>query len=299
MMTWKLWRALHTPPANHPLFEHIASQPEWFPSRSLGLLWPVGLGVLTLTFLIGVWYVPQVVMPMLFHPHVALLIGLLLFTGTVYGFAWAISISSMINRMRGQGKYDLLRLSSLSTFGVNWTICTGYLYRQQLFKRISLQHTRATQLALTLTGALIMPILIGLVSSNQEFVLSLLITGLHIITIAAAFQIDHVQSVVMGSLIAMITPIYTRNITDTRIFAGVTFLSLQLTTYLISWFVGFELLPGSITALLMEREAVELVIPILRVIVFYLTREIVILTLWQVLSYHLQANRAELDLLAA
>lgn len=299
MMTWKLWYALNTPRSHHPLFEHIASQPSWAASRLLRFIWPVGLSTLIVTFLMGVWYAPQVIMPVLFHPYVALLIGLLVFTGTVYGFIWAVSISSEITRLRGQGKYDLLCLSSLSTFGVNWIICTGYLYRQELFKRISLQRTRATQLVLSLTGALLMPLLIGLASSNQEFVLTLMITGLHAITIAGAFQVDHIQSVVMGSLIAMITPIYTRNATDTRLFAGASFFSLQLTTYLVSWFIGFELLPAGLMYLVLPPETIELIIPILRLFVFYLTREIIILTLWQTLTRHLQANHVELDLLTA
>lgn len=298
-MTWKLWRALHTPPIRHPLFGRIVSQPTHRFTHIIGWLWPVGISLLIALIFVGIWYAPRIIMPALFTPSVAAGIGLVLFTGTIYGMIWSANISSVIGRLRGEGKYDLLCLSPLSPFSINWTVCTGYLYRSELFPRVSRQRARTTQLILTITAALIMPLFIGIASANEDFVIELVITALHIICVACAFQIDHMQSVIIGSLSGILAPIHNHNLLDTRLFATFTFLSLQFTSYFVSAYLGFDLLPRLVTQFGLDAVTIELLLPLARLLVFFLAREVIITLLWQSLVYYLKAHRSELDLLMA
>lgn len=297
MMTWKLWRALQAPSARHPLFTRIANQNALPIQRYLGSMWPAGITGLLILFALGVWYSPQAIMPTLFNPSFALIVGLVLFTGTVYGLVWAVSIATMITRLRGEGKYDLLCLSPLSPFGINWTICTGFLHRNQLLTRITTQRTRAAQIALVLPGAFIMPLLISTVTNNTDFTAALLVTTLHICAITSAFQLDHIQSTVVGSLIGIHAPLHTLTALDARLLAGVGFLTLQLISYLLSAYIGFVLLPQLYLGLSINGVLMELTMPVLQLAVFYLSREVVILLLWQGLVRQLTASPAELELL--
>ncbi len=299
MLTWKLWQALHSPPLKHPIFSHVIREHAFPMTRLISMMWPVGMTLLLILLALGIWGDPKAIMPALFNPNFALIVGLILFTGTVYGLVWSTSISIAINRLRGQGKYDLLRLSPLTPFGINWAICTGYLYRNQAFPRVNMQRTRATQIAMSLPGALIMPMLIGVASANSEFVSTMLITIIHILTIAGAFYIDFVQSIVTGTLIGIHIPIYTRTSLDSRLFSGATFLISQILTYLLAWIIGFNLLPQVYSDLKVAELTAEFTLPILRLLIFYLCHEVIILALWRILSQQLDISHNELDVLIA
>lgn len=295
MMTWKLWRALHAPPLKHPVFELITTAH----TRSyINFIAPVGLAILGTLFAIGILKMPKAILPLLFNPVFGLIVGIILFTGTVYGFIWAANISQIIARIRNEGKYDLWCLSPSSKLRISWAICTGYLYRKQLFTRINNQRLRIAQGLLTIPGALLLPLFIGIAASRHAYVLMLLSTVVHIITLAAAFYIDYIQSAVMGSLIGMNVPNYTRSELDARLLAAGGFLMFQVSTYLIVWVVGFEALSNVYTNLNIVGFA-ELSLPVIRLFVFYLSREIVIVVLWYLLKWQLQSRINETDLTLA
>ena len=298
MTTWKLWRALHDPPLNHPVFELVTAAPPIQARSYVNLIAPVGLVILGILFAIGVLKLPQTILPLLFNPIFDLIVGILLFTGTVYGFVWAANISQIIARIRNEGKYDLLCLSPSGKLRISWAICTGYLYRNQSFARVHGQRTRIVQALLMIPGALILPLFIGMAASKQAYVLMVLSTVVHIVTLAAAFYVDYIQSAVMGSLVGMNIPNYTRSELDARLLAAGGFLTFQASTYLIAWAIGFGALSDIYTNLNIDGFA-ELSLPIVRLIVFYLSREIMIFGLWHLLTRQLQARINEVDLTLA
>jgi len=298
MMTWKLWRALHTPPLKHPVFELITTVSPIQPRSYVNLIAPVGLSALGILFAIGILKLPDTILPLLFNPVFGLIVGIILFTGTVYGFIWAANISQIIARIRSEGKYDLLCLSPSGKLRISWAICTGYLYRNQLFTRIHGQRTRIVQGLLTIPGALILPLFIGIAAARYAYVLMLLSTVVHIITLAVAFYIDYIQSAVMGSLIGMNVPNYTRSELDARLLAAGGFLAFQVSTYLIAWAIGFEALSDIYLRLNIVGFA-ELSLPVIRLVIFYLSREVMIFALWYLLTWQLQARINESDLTLA
>jgi hypothetical protein len=261
----------------------------------MGLVAPIGLAILGILFAVGILKLPETILPLLFNPVFGLIVGILLFTGTVYGFVWAANISQIIARIRSEGKYDLLCLSPSGKLRISWAICTGYLYRNQLFTRIYVQRTRIVQGLLTIPGALILPLFIGIAASRTPYVLMLLSTVVHTITLAIAFYVDYIQSAVMGSLIGMNVPNYTRSELDARLLAAGSFLAFQISTYVVAWAIGFGALSDIYTNLQIVGFA-ELSLPIVRLIVFYLSREALIFALWYLLTWQLQAPINEVDL---
>lgn len=296
MLTWKLWRALLTPPLNYRLF-HVICQYRTLRLESLiSVLSPVGIAALLIALAAGIWYSPRLIMPLLFHPVCVAFIVLVLFTGTVYGLVWSTSISQIISRLRGEGKYDLLVLAPATPLYINWAICTGLLYRDQAFKRISQQRARITQFLMMITSIMAIPLLLGILTQNTEYFEDVFSVMIHLVALTAAFHVDHIQSAVIGSLVGINTPLLAHGEADVRLFAGGTFLLLQLASYLIAWVLGFLILPALIGP---STELGEISLPIFRVLVFYLSREGIILILWHVLAQRLHAHPAEMDLRAS
>lgn len=287
MLTWKLWRALHEPPINHPLFTHISKVKSSRLGHLIVFSFPVGvLLVAILTF--GVLRTPQVITTPLLNSYSAAAIAFLVFTGTLYGLVWAANISRIIVRMRTDGKYDLLRLSTASELHLNWTICTGYLHRNQSFSRVHGQRARIAQYMLMIPGALVMPLLIGIASENETYTIMMLTTVIHAIVIAGAYYIDYAQSVIIGGLVGMIVPIYSRSELDSRMAAGISFLALQISSYALTWWIGFVVLPNSYAVFNIGGDLAELSLNILQLLVFYACREAIIGVLWNMLIRQLR-----------
>ncbi len=296
MLTWKLWRALLTPPLNYRLFHVIRQYRPLRLERLISLLNPVGITALLIALAAGIWYSPRLIMPLLFNPVFVMFTILVLFTGTVYGLVWSTSISQIITRLRGEGKYDLLVLAPATPLYINWAICTGLLYRNQAFKRIGQQRARITQFLLMIISVMVIPLALGILTQNMTFFGEVFSAIVHLVALTTAFHIDHIQSAIIGTLVGLNTPMLARSDSDVRLLSGGVFLLLQFASYGIAWYVGFVALPHLLTA---PAEISEIGLPILRVLVFYLTRESIILLLWNLLAQQLNTRPAEMDFLAS
>ena len=103
---------------------------------------------------------------------------------------------------------------------------------------------------------------------------------LDILTLSAVSYIDHVQSVVLGSLVGILVPIYTRAGINTGFEAAGIFLTLQAIPFLVAFFIVI-LTPDSDPI-------------ILGLLIFYLTREGFIIGLSRILVYALNADLTEI-----
>lgn len=285
MLTWKLWRALHEPPTNHPLFAYIAKVRPSRLGHMIVFTFPLGV-VLLIAFAAVILRTPPVT-PIV-NSYSAAAVTFLVFTGTLYGLVWAANISRILVQMRTDSKYDLLLLASTSELRLNWAICTGYLHRNQSFSRVHGQKARLAQYMLMIPGALAMPLFIGVAAENESYTLMLLTTVIHIIVIAAAYYIDYAQSVIIGGLVGMIIPTYARSELDARMVAGASFLVLQISSYALTWLIGFDLLP----AIWQAEGFAALGLNILQLLLFYTCRECIISGLWAVLRRQLHADIA-------
>jgi hypothetical protein len=276
MTTWRLWRALKSPPAANPIFRRVTT------AYHEDFYWPILVQNIVLQGQIWFW-------SLLFVVDTRALI-LMAFSGTCYGAIWAITISGTIAGQRTYGMYDLLCLSPTGTVGVNWAICTGCLHRHQAFASVNSQEAWSVRLILFIPLVVSANVLFGRIFSATGT-----ITIVWLFAFLTLFYIDHVQSIILGSLFGVLAPQRNTNGLDTRIWAIAGFLLVQVFTYLILIVSVLFILPGLFDRVGFGGLLADLSLPLLSILIFYAVREVVIMRLWHILTWDLNAAPAELD----
>jgi hypothetical protein len=296
-MTWKLWRALQRPPVRHPLYR-----------RALLLRPAEGLrfdDAVTLHFL---W---RLVLPLLFMSIFALtpiILPLVIVTPLLLpviinwcSIQWAVRTGGAIASENERGTYDLAALTPPGAFGASWTICSACIHRGSSFSDLHTFVRVLVKFLFLMTGiGFVIAILIAAarspgVSAGAAFSQSTFVNLFHAAALVTAFYLDHVQSVVVGGLVGMLAPNYVRNHLDARAWGLFGYLLLQVGTYLLTWLIGFQVIPVLYEGLNLNSIYAEFSIPILRVAVFYGIREGIIAGLWLVLTGRLNAMPSDLD----
>ena len=279
MLTWYLWQALYNPPQDNPLFQRAvtAQSVKEGSIHKLGIFAMYWLACIALTL---VW-------PLLITNAPTLLVILIAAGNTIYGTAWAASISATIARERETDTYDLLCLLPPGAPGADWILSTACLYRSSLFRQLRLLvRILATALMGALIAAMLIPAVFALTPGDlQALSPSLFLALVYGLTAGAGFYIDHVQSLVLGNVVGMLVSTYTPNRLNARLLAAGLFVLLKLLVYLLVLTLGFEILDGRL-------ESVTL--PLVRLFVFYVLHEAVIAALWQVLTLRLETSPHEM-----
>ncbi len=285
MLTWKLWRALCSPPYAHPLFQRTIST-HFIRSRMRRL-------VELMTGYVVMCALATLVWPMLFMNPAIIVLVVVACSNTLYSMIWAFRVSTAIAREYELETYDLLCMQPSGALGVGWALCTGNLYRSQFFRGLRfVMPMISISVTLALVIALAIPILLAISSDGQAETSQLLMTLVYALSLAIAFfYIDHVQSLLLANLIGMITPTY---IPD-RLYAGLWavsgFLTVQIAVYLLTLIASFIILPIFHSASMLH---VSLIFSILRLVIFYALREGIILVIWHLLAQRFNANPTEL-----
>lgn len=296
-MTWKLWHALQRPPVRHPLYRRALFMR---PTEGLRLDEAV-----TLHFL---W---RLVMPLLFVSIFALtpiILPLVIVTPLLLPLIvnwccvqWAIRTGGAIASENERGTYDLAALTPPGAFGASWTICSACIHRGSSFGDLHTFVRVLVKFLFLMTGSgFFIAILIAIARSPGDsvgaaFSQSTFVNLFHAAALVAAFYLDHVQSAVVGGLVGMLAPIYVRNRLDARAWGLFGYSMLQVGVYLLTWLIGFQVIPALYEGLNLNGLYAELSIPILRVVVFYFIREGIIAGLWLVLTGRLNAMPSDLD----
>jgi len=299
VITWRLWRALQHPPVQHPLYRRVlllrpAAGVRLDEALTFRFLWRLALPIL----FVSIFALTPIILPLIVVSPV-----LLPLIANLRGGVWAVKTGGAIARENEQGTYDLLALLPFGAFGANWVIGSGCLYRGssfadlQTFVRI-LMHFLLLVLGIALVIAIILmaaepPSPKPLESQGQVFM-----TLVNLAALIAAFYIDYVQSVIVGILVGMLAPAHAHNRFDTRAWGLFSYLFLQVSTYLITWLIGFQLVPTLYQALNFKGILAEFSLPIFRLAVFYLAREVIIATLWRALTWQLNAVSSDLNVLS-
>jgi hypothetical protein len=268
--TLLFWRGLKKPPAEHPLFQRgMAAAPQITP-------WYIACGVI-------------LVAPLLLIPAI-------LFTSAFYSLRWAVMISGIIARERENGMFDLIAVSPAGAFGTSWAICTSAIYRNRSLEQIQAPSSWIVRLGFTLVilaslGNFVEP----LVPFDADGMLLTIIPLEYLSALAGALYIDHLQSVALGAIVGMLIPTYTRSRMDAGGGAFLMFLLLQVTTYTLTLFVGFVALPLFLAGLEVPAVTISLLLPVVRVGIFFLIREAIIVGLWRVLVEQLNVAASEVE----
>lgn len=278
MTTWRLWQALKSPPANHPIFQRMVSP--YYDD----IHWVLVAQNVLLQGQIWFW-------SLIFVLDTRALI-LMMFSGTFYGMIWSAIVSGTIAVEREYRMYDLLCLSPSGTLGISWAICTGCLHRNQIFAQVNSQEAWSIRVILFIPLVISANILLGRAFSNPGN-----ITIIWLLAFLTVFYLDHVQSIIFGSLFGVLAPHYAPNRFDSRVWACAGFLLVQTSSYLMLLLMSVFILPTIYQTLGIKGWYEELSLPIISVGVFYLLRERVIIRLWRVLTEQLNAAPTELDLM--
>ncbi len=297
IVTWKLWRALQRPPLRHPLYRRaLILKPveglRFDEAVTLRFLWRLVLPLLFMSiFALTPIILPLVVVTPLLLPLIV----------NWCGIQWAIKTGGTIASENEQGTYDLVALTPPGAFGASWTICSACIHRGSSFADLHTFVRVLVKFLFVMTGigfVIAMLIAIGRPLGDFEratFSQTTFVTLLHAAALIGAFYLDHVQSAVVGGLVGMLAPIYVQNRFDARAWGLFGFLFLQISAYLLTWFLGFQVIPALYEGLNLNGFYAEVSVPILRVAVFYFIREGIIAGLWQVLMGRLNAMPSDLD----
>ncbi len=255
MLTWRLWRALRNPEEDNRLFERVQDQPVDVPGKEF--LRPFApLGRLL-----------AVVIPALV---VVIAPAALFLAANVIGALVAFNIMSTIQRERDQGTYDLLALTPMGLGRANWLIAEGCTQRINAIERLAQFRTLAI-----ITLVLIIFYVLRFGS----------LTALITIAVIIAFNLDAIQSLIVGCLCGMLAQEFSEQgapFAALAIFAGVQVLAAYLPVTAIAILL-FDLLRRSLDNFLLADAIVALIVLIL----LFLLREALIRILWRELERRL------------
>lgn len=269
LTSWMLWPLLLYPD-DHPLYQRTLNRP----LRPLTTLWIVPLvGVFACC---GTW---ALLIP-LQESIIALLPLLLIAFSSCYVSTWVMRISTTIVQEREDGVYDQLSVTPLGPFGVSWMICTATLHHGDMLGWITAGRKLLTGLIIFTLAAILMTTAFRQ-DTARLFQFMLLI--LEVAAITAASYADHIQSVVLGSLLGMLAPTYVRHRTEGQFLAEALFLVLQTVVGLVVFSIPTVVYPG--LNWITKRAGLNLEIDplVLSLAAFYGIREACIIVLWDIL----------------
>jgi hypothetical protein len=286
-MTYRLWYALNHPPATHPLFRSrvlLPGERRSYTWAGLVSSFIQGTGQQSPTLLL-------VMMPLI-----------LVCVGVVYGLDCAMRVGTAIAYERENERFILLSLSPPGPLGSAWAICATALYRNHDF--IRLRSVVRVTLALAFIGALIVLLLANLFTIatashayGQEVRFSPLSSLVAVLAAFLAVYMEYTGSAVLGTLVGILVPTFTRARLDTLLLSFGVFLLLQIAVYLMTFFLGFWLLP--VFRLNFDETTESIVLTLIRLLIFYAAREAVIAAVWLLVVRRTNAAPSELDFVTA
>lgn len=290
LLSWRLWRAIF----HNSLYEFpvLVRSPD-------GKREPADLSSYKSRMAIGGWLLVMAFI-LLLYPSVLptlcifLFMTLVLFGGTLSGWAAATRIAKTIFREQEKARYDLLLLTPPGVLGVHWAIVTRNLRDDRLLRWLRWLPSGF----FIFVGFLLFGLLIGIITTSFLWLLNDSVLGF-----SALFQVsagllvlgilyaDYLQSVVMGVLIGILLPTYAKTQAENSAYAlaSACFFSVQALYYLIFGFVGLWLTVQVIVpALVQGRQFIAVIVLAISLAVMFASREIVVRWLWRQAEQRLQ-----------
>lgn len=276
--TWKLWQALNHPPHANVLFQKLLQQgvqPEQS-KPAFGHIWKVFVGLPFLLSMMAIYF-PQGLSRAFFFLFLGaplVLVAAIALFGSYYGTALAIRVSNTISRERQRGAYDLLCLWPRGEAAAAWLLCASCLHRDSELEKINERRSLLVLIAMSVM------MIISFALAGQEFgqspgrgMLVLLFTFTYLGVALAGFFLDYIQSLALSSLIGILIATYARDRVDARLWSAMTFLLLQIYTYVIIALISLYFLPLTFDQLHLSGWLVNLIQTLLYLVVFYMVRE--------------------------
>ncbi len=272
MMTWRLWKALGSPPTQHPVFQRIAFEDRDDVPQMLQTILTQGQ--------IWLW-------PLLFMLDMRLLV-LSVFSGTLFGAVWIMSILHRVNQEREHHTFDLLCLTPGGMAETLWAISAGCLHQQGRFRAIhadDVMYVRGVLfLMLGFTLSAVLPRVDGQVISFGWM-----------IVLVCILWLDVIHSIVTATIASMwVSQLGLERISQQGM-ALVIFLVVQIAAYLLTLLIG--LLTVEAIRPLPRNLITELMPPLLSLATFMLVREMALRGLCRQLGNTLSTNLDDITIL--
>lgn len=290
LFSLRFWRALQRPPVYHSLFRRAAEQ--YFDRPSSPPFWEnwsknqkvLSTGIITLLAIISIFTVPQLLTFVIFVIPAIGTIAYVLLHGTLTGLQQCLRVSGIIARARERGMFDLLALAPLGAFGITWTLCTGSIYYDSpAGGSASAQRVWISRILFLAVFLLIALMTIasprnGTGSASEALVIILMTVGL----VGFGFFLDDLLSSVVGVLVGLIVPLVTGSALNARAIATGIFLLLQIIAYLLTWLIGFIILPELVLILPLSPFIGQVTLRLCQIGVLFLSRDLMARALWHI-----------------
>ncbi len=217
--TRRLWQRILQPWESHPLFQQVTPEP-FQPRRQNALYW-VGVGVVILN--------PCTIAMTTFTIIPVVLFGL---AGVIFGLKLAFGVSSVIAAQKETGRFDLLKLTPPGEYGIYMLLVQAMFRRKNVLLGFGVERDLIYQTLLAFAVAVGIAFALFRLSVGGFFLaFALIALGLHI---------DFRQSIVLGTLCALLASAYTDTRLNARLIAMVSYTGIQLVWYLVG-IVGVSL----------------------------------------------------------
>jgi hypothetical protein len=293
-MTWKIWKILRYPLRWHPIFRYTHTRMSQANQNSH--FWRVPQFAAGLAILVFIIWFP---VPALFT-GLGLAVGIptliLIFNGTFLGLYWVTEISDTLVQSYQDKRFDLLALTSRGALGVGWLICTATIHRGD-WLQLSYRILRwVLFFVLVLVTLPIVGIILSSLSANTDLMrenqFQILLEVLAIAMIVFALWLDHIQSIVIASLLGVLMPSYLPQSWQLGQLARLVYLLIQVGTYLALAMI-YILLQIVISSFLGTQIYSGLLHIGFTIFTFYMLRETLINLLWRSMLRHFDVSAKE------
>jgi len=281
LLSWKLWKHLRYPHEN-AVFTRLVTQKRQhkftISEASLALLCGgiIGYGVVSHLRPLGLEF-----------PIVTLIV--LAIFSSIITVLWLVTIAANITHEHQQATYDLICVSPLGKIGVNWSIATGTLHRQNLFRFVELARRWFTGLILLVQASVLLPIILTTVGDGRNRPYEGVMLCLDVLVFVISTYVEYIQTVLQGVLIAMLVPRYVHRAANVGVWTTVAFITLQVVM------ITVFLLGGIVIQFVFTANNWQYPSILPQLVLLFVMREICIFVLWKSLSHQLNAKAYDLN----
>lgn len=297
MTSFRFWLALMTPFVSHPIYMRWGVwQPkpigeatgrwgkimEFYTKNESGvILWGIAFLFVAIILLGFSSFIVVVVLTTIAIFVVGFPIILVL-SGTIYGLASALNISGAIMNERIQGRYLILGVTPSGFLGASWALCSLSVQNSAVLRQLrAFLASIYSLMVLVMALPLILTTIFYL--ANSEF--PQLYALWSILIVASSFLVwcvvDFFQSACAGSLVGIIAAHHNKTRGQAQNSVLGNFLALQLGMYLVTGFICMFIIP-SLFGLI--RYPITPFYGYICILVLYVVRELLIITLWHGLA---------------
>ncbi len=289
MLTWRLWFALNRTYPAHPMFQYAFSH-HARRSTTSRRIW-IAAGVFAL-FCCGLSLSWSPLVYFLYYGPSALMLLLPLLASVLYGALLASAISTAIAHTRENGLYALFAIFPIGTLPSLWMLSVGSLQRGSGFRWVRFWITLLSGVLMLAVGfeALILLLTLPGSAAAHASTLDALAAMSSAVALILLFTLESVQSIVSAALVGIVSASYAQNRLEAIAAALGLFFAVQLGVYFGAVLLCLYALPLLVSESDLHGLLVEISLPLLQALLYYLLRESVITGLWRWLTQRLHPD---------